>query len=38
MAMSKALSGSAGSGQGDSGVLNGITGDGEVEHHPSSGL
>jgi hypothetical protein len=37
MAMSKALSGSAGSGQGDSGVLNGIPGDGEVEHRPSSG-
>lgn len=37
-AMSKAFSGSVDSTEADSGIPNGIPGDGEVEHHPSSGL
>jgi hypothetical protein len=37
-AMSRALSGSVDSTEADSGIPNGIPGDGEVEHHPSSGL
>jgi hypothetical protein len=38
IAMSKALGGSAGSAEADSGIPNGIPGDGKIEHHPSTGL
>lgn len=37
-AMRKALSGSVDSIEADNGIPNDIPGDGEVEHHPSSGL
>jgi hypothetical protein len=37
-AVRKALSGSVNSTEADSGIPNGTLGDGEVEHHPSSGL